>query len=131
MAEITNLNELRQVSDNDFTATFINSINNIFAWAQCDIINTLNDRGQDLLVALRNQLCDQIKEVFPTMSGRMPVNRRVKHLIVKDIFVMGESLTKETITNDLQKLCFFQMVNIPIYPLVTKMKVLKQIAYQL
>ena len=106
MAEITNLNELRQVSDNDFTATFINSINNIFAWAQCDIINTLNDRDQDLLVALRNQLSDQIKEVFPTMSGRMPVNRRVKHLIVKDIFIMGESLTKETITNDLEKVVF-------------------------
>ena len=106
MGEIKQPSELQAVSDFDFTASFINNLDVIFEWAPSDILNTLNERSFDLLFSLRSNMCDRLKETFHELSARVAKNRTAKHLVVKDIMMMGESLTKNEIANDIEKVIF-------------------------
>ena len=111
MAEISQLSELKEIPDEDFTVIFVKSLYNIFKWVQNDIVSTLTERNFDKLLELRNALCDQAKETFPTLSAKTAINRRVKHLVVKDIVILGECLANETQSSDLEKVVFCQTLS--------------------
>ena len=111
MSQITQLNDLKVVADSDFTATFANSLDQVFIWATNDITSTLNHRNIDILSMLRNKLCEQAKDTFPQIASKTPINRRVKHLVIKDIITLGDCLAKGNSTNDLEKVVFSQATN--------------------
>ena len=103
---ITHLHELNETADNGFSETFTNSMHEIFQGSHSDITDTLTSRNVDLLLILRNKLCDQVKSTFPVLGSRTPVNRRAKHLVVKDICILADCLVKETHNNELDKVVF-------------------------
>ena len=108
MAVITQLLQLNDIDNLEFTVTFIDSLEAIFKWAQTDILSTINARNNDVLLALRNELCSKIKETFPDFYSKTPINRRAKHLVAKDICIIGDCLVKGVTNNDLEKIVFCQ-----------------------
>ena len=106
MAEITQLSELQELSEVDFADSFANSLDSIFKWTVGDINNILNERSFNILSTLRSNLSHNIKETFPQLISKVSIERRAKHLVIKDIVTMGESLAKSVMANDLEKTIF-------------------------
>ena len=101
MAQITQLTDLNEINDNDFTAVFIKSMDMIFKWAHSDITSTLDQRSEIPLTNLRNTLCEQTKGTFPEINNKMPIKRRKKHLLIKDVCVLGDCLVKNVANSEL------------------------------
>ena len=106
MAEITHLEQIKEIPDELFTAAFVKSLNYIFKWAHDNITDTLNLREIEQLTALRNKLCELAKETFQSVNDKVPVNRRAKHLVVKDIIILGDSLAKNVTSAEVEKVVF-------------------------
>ena len=108
MTAITQLSQLGEVGDSDFTVSFVDSMKTIFQWAHADVISTITKRNMDILSTLRNKLCDQVKDQFPDFNSKVPINRRVKHLVAKDIWILGDCLVKGIATSELERSVFNQ-----------------------
>ena len=111
MAQITHLSDLKTVTDDDFANVFMKSLENVFQCNQQDISSALESKSFDVLSALRNKLGEQAKTTFSCFNTRALINRRAKHLVIKDICILGDCLMKNIATNDLEKCVFGQPSN--------------------
>ena len=101
--KIDQLTDLKDLSDDELSEKFVASLDVIFQYAKSDIVETIDTKSQDVLKNLRQVLWDLFKINFPAYANRKPINRIKKHLIVKDIFQLGYSITNEDTCQDIDQ----------------------------
>ena len=94
--KITNMEQLTEVDNKQYVELFVNNINVIFQYGESDIIKTLEAKSLDIIMEIRNKLCDKLKECLPEFSMRQPINRKVKHLAISDVIQLAK-LCSETL----------------------------------
>ena len=72
---VTTTDELRALSDDDFGAAFLNSIDTIMQFGAADVHSILDSRDMDVLSALHRVLCERMIQLFPQYGGRRIIKR--------------------------------------------------------
>ena len=102
--KISTLEALSTVEGAQFPMVFAASLEYIYQYSAIDIKNTLNTMEQDVLVITRSLLYDTWIVQFPQYKEKRMIDRRVKHLLVNDIYIIGLCIQNEHISNDLDKI---------------------------
>ena len=102
--QITEINDLKNICDNDFQEAFWNNRQVVFSYALQDVLSLLDSRTKKILQPLRNHLCKLAQETFVDLQDKVQVNRRGKNPINEDIFHLGYSLVNNAITKEAEKL---------------------------
>ena len=89
------MDQLKELSDEQFVDGFVANINLIFQYNEKDIINTLDSKSMDIVMEIRNKLCNKAKECFPEFATRQPINRKAKHLAISDISYLAKSILRD------------------------------------
>lgn len=101
---ITELSELNDVNDEDFPEVFLKNIAVVYQYAKADVIETIQTRELIVLSNLRHALNDQLQELFPAYIDRVLINRKVKHTLLDDIFILGACICNKAIDKDIEKI---------------------------
>ena len=82
---------MKDMEDAIFPECFVTNIEVIMRYTQEDVISVLDQRKSEVVFSVRKTLCDKVKEVFPDLSEKQPINRRAtsRHLVYQDILTMA------------------------------------------
>ena len=104
LPKINSMDQLKELSDEQFVDGFVANINLIFQYNEKDIINTLDSKSMDIVMEIRNKLCNKAKECFPEFATRQPINRKAKHLAISDISYLAKSILRDNALRDVEKM---------------------------
>ena len=92
---ITELAELNDIKDVAFAKTFESNLSRIFKYNHEDIQMILNERDQNFLKSIRDNLLTTFKaaEKFQSFANKTAIARKKKSKIIQDIDMLGESLS--------------------------------------
>ena len=103
VTKITSLDQLHGLEIEHFSEVFVNNIGVIFQYAEKDISDTLDGKDDDTVLAIRQSLCNKVKNLFPEFSPRKPINRKAKHLAIQDIIYLSNSILRDNAVRDMEK----------------------------
>ena len=103
VTKITSLDQLHGLEDELFSDVFANNINVIFQYAEKDISDTLDGKELEIVLTIRQSLCNKVKSLFPEFSPRQPINRKAKHLAIQDVIFLSNSILRDSAVRDMEK----------------------------
>jgi hypothetical protein len=101
---LSNLNDLKTISKEDFTETFIVNLQVWFRYSLDDVQESLQALSMDLLSPLHKALGEKAVTMFPQFKDFRTRNRQVIRTVTPDIVTLGYSIVNEQPMKDLEKL---------------------------
>ena len=100
---ISTLSGLDDVKDEAYIKTVRNNLGKIINYAREDIIAKLESHdSKTTLMELRRQLLPVVAELFPAyIANKTAIDRRDKHLICKDIYILGSCIVEKLMHREL------------------------------
>ena len=100
---ISTLSGLDDVKDEAYIKTVRNNLGKIINYAREDIIAKLESHdSKPTLAELRRQLLPVVAELFPAyIANKTAIDRRDKHLICKDIYILGSCIVEKLMHREL------------------------------
>ena len=97
------MDQLIGVNDEEYADVFGSNINVIFQYSEKDISSVLDNKDLEIVLNIRNKLCERVKESFPEYANRRFINRQVKHLAIQDIISMANSILRDSTVRKMEK----------------------------
>ena len=102
--EIKTLEELSTVECSHFPQVFAASLEAIYRYSAVDIKNTLDSKKLEVLSTTKSLLYEIWISSFPQYKEKRMIDRRAKHKLVSDIYIIGSCVQNQQCSNDLDKL---------------------------